>query len=210
MSVGLGDGPYECRNCEEVFWDPHTHDEHMRLKHGGMGHDFGDEDDDDDEDYSDEDSKYGQFFCPTCGMSFHRQDNLKRHQRIHVKEEFSNDPDLGGHVCNVCGESFSGALELLAHAEVHTRSVEHRCMICGDISPDEQTMAAHVQVKHGKSLPPHTCMMCGRTCKDHRALVKHSFEHSKEKMFACTQCDKMFHNRARLKRHMISHRYARK
>lgn len=79
----------------------------------GIEDDYEDEDDD----YSDDDSKFGQFFCPTCGMSFHRQDNLKRHQRLHVKEEFSNENEFG-HVCNVCGESFPEALDLLAHAEV--------------------------------------------------------------------------------------------
>lgn len=56
-------------------------------------------------------------------MTFHRQDNLKRHQRMHVKEEFGNETEFG-HVCNVCGESFPEALDLLAHAEVCNVSYE--------------------------------------------------------------------------------------
>ncbi|XP_018326830.1 zinc finger protein 41 [Agrilus planipennis] len=199
-----GDSPFECRRCGEVFWDAALTRQHIRLKHGGAEDNL--EDEDDDEDYSEpEETKYGQWFCPTCGMAFHRQDNLKRHQRTHIKEEFTNESEFG-HICNVCGESFPEALDLLAHAEVHARGSEHRCMVCGELFPDDQSVAAHVQAKHGKSLPPNTCMLCGRTCKDRRTLLKHSWEHSREKLFSCSKCGKSFHNKARLKRHMFSHR----
>ncbi|CAH1155959.1 unnamed protein product [Phaedon cochleariae] len=196
-----GDSPFECEKCSEMFWDPVLMRAHMKDKHG----DLDDYDDDEDADYSEEDSKYGTFYCSTCGLSFHRQDNLRRHQRVHVKEEFVNENEFG-HVCNVCGESFQEALDLLAHAEVHARSIDFRCMICGEISTDESALAVHVQAKHGKNLPPNTCMLCGRSCKDRRTLLKHSWEHSKEKVFACSKCAKTFHNKARLKRHMLSHR----
>lgn len=63
-------------------------------------------DEDGDDDYSETDeTRYGTFYCATCGLSFHRQDNLRRHQRIHIKEEYLNEHDVG-HICNVCGESF--------------------------------------------------------------------------------------------------------
>lgn len=199
-----GDSPFECNKCGEMFWDIDLMREHQRSKHaGGMAK--GDEDmEDDEEDYSD-DGKYGEFFCSTCGLSFHRQENLKRHQRIHIKEEYVEGSDFG-HVCNVCGESFQEALDLLAHAEVHARGIDLRCMICGETCPTEELLAEHVQAKHGKNLPPNTCLMCGRTCRDKRTLLKHSFEHNKEKVFGCSKCPKTFHNKARLKRHMLSHR----
>lgn len=65
--------------------------DHWRTKHGDME----DYDDDEDEDYSEEDHKYGTYYCTTCGISFHRQDNLKRHQRVHIREEFASNPELG-------------------------------------------------------------------------------------------------------------------
>lgn len=196
-----GDSPFECQKCNEMFWDAKSMRDHWRTKHSDMEY----YDDDEDEDYSEEDHKYGTYYCTTCGISFHRQDNLKRHQRVHMKEESTDNPDLG-HICNVCGESFPEALELLAHAEVHARGPEHRCMICGEDFDDDQGCAVHVQEKHGDSLPPNTCMLCGRQCKDRRALLKHSWEHSAEKIFSCSKCAKTFHNKARLKRHMLSHR----
>ncbi|KAI4460420.1 zinc finger protein [Holotrichia oblita] len=175
--VHAGDSPFECQKCGE----------------------------DDDEEYSEEEGKYGEFFCQTCGLAFHRQDLLKRHQRIHVKEEYVTESEYN-HVCKICGESFQEALDMLAHAEVHARGSEHRCMACGEVCNDEQSVAVHVQTKHGKNLPPNSCMQCGRTCKDKKTLLKHSFEHTKEKVFLCSKCPKTFHNKARLKRHMLSHR----
>lgn len=79
-------------------------------------------------------------------------------------------------------------------------------MLCGELFTDEQAMASHVSSRHGKNMPPNTCMLCGRTCKDRRTLLKHSWEHSREKLFSCSKCGKSFHNKARLKRHMVSHR----
>lgn len=63
-----GDSPFECQKCGEMFWDAALMKEHIRNKHGGIEDDYEDNDDD----YSEEDSKFGQFFCPTCGMCFHR------------------------------------------------------------------------------------------------------------------------------------------
>lgn len=200
-----GDSPFECQKCGEMFWDMNAMREHLRIKHGEIHEEY-DDDDDQDATYSEDDTKYGTFYCPTCGLSFHRQDNLRRHQRIHIKEELLTDQQEMGHVCNVCGESFSEALDLLAHAEIHARVSEHRCMICGEDFEDDRGCAAHVQQSHGDDLPINSCMLCGRQCKDRRTLLKHSWEHSKEKVFSCSKCAKTFHNKARLKRHMFSHR----
>ncbi|GLV35915.1 uncharacterized protein CBL_09867 [Carabus blaptoides fortunei] len=174
--IHAGDSPFECETCNEMFWDVTVLREHVRSKH-------------------------------VCGMRFHRTDLLRRHMRSHseVKEEFNNEVDFG-HVCNVCGQSFSEALDLLAHAESHARQLGHRCMLCGEGFIDESTMAAHVMQRHGKNMPPNTCMLCGKTCKDRRTLLKHSWDHSREKLFSCSKCGKSFHNKARLKRHMVSHR----
>ena len=200
--VHAGDSPFECHTCGEMFWDAALMREHVRIKHGDVEDSY---EDDDDEEYSDAESKCGDFLCKTCGLTFNKYELLKRHQRLHVKDEYGNDSEFGN-VCTVCGESFQGSLDLLAHAEIHHRGSDHRCNLCGKVCNDDQAVAMHVDAKHGKNLPPNTCQQCGRTCKDNKTLLKHTFEHTKEKMFSCSKCPKMFYNRARLKRHMLSHR----
>lgn len=55
-------------------------------------------------------------------------------------------------------------------------------------------------------LTENSCRICGKQCKDQRSLMKHAWDHSKEKKHACVNCGKNFHNKARLRRHMQSHR----
>lgn len=208
-----GDSPFECRLCDEMFWDVNKMREHMRVKHGEgdvniSGHTtIGGlvQQQSDDDEYS-EDDKFGEFFCNECGESFTRSDQLKRHARVHMKDDDMLELDEYMHVCNVCGDSFAEPLDLLAHAECHARSPQPRCSVCSADFSNQQDLAAHVAEEHAASLPPNACLLCGRICRDKRALIKHNLEHSREKAFTCPQCSKAFNNRARLKRHLLSHR----
>lgn len=120
-----GDSPYECDSCSEMFWEVSLLRDHQKIHHAGQSSNSEYEPDNDQEKDSDSeaDSKYGVFYCPVCGMSFHRNELLVRHQKTHVKK-YDEDADSNttiAHSCNVCGESFIDALDLLAHAEIHTR-----------------------------------------------------------------------------------------
>lgn len=79
-------------------------------------------------------------------------------------------------------------------------------MLCGETFLDETTIKSHISVIHANELTKATCTVCGKHCKDSRTLLKHSWDHSRQKNHSCTKCGKTFHNKARLKRHMQSHR----
>lgn len=119
-----GDSPLECDNCSEVFWDLLQLREHQKIHHAGQSSNS-EYEPENEKDFSDSeaDSKFGEFYCNVCGMSFHRADLLKRHSKSHVKSEYEYEEQntTTQHCCNVCGESFIEALDLLAHAEVHAR-----------------------------------------------------------------------------------------
>ncbi|XP_020297739.1 uncharacterized protein LOC109862187 isoform X2 [Pseudomyrmex gracilis] len=201
-----GDSPFECTTCGEMFWDVNSLREHVRVKHGGISQSPSDtEEFDNDGTYTGDNERIGEFYCNTCGVPFHRLDLLKRHQKIHIKQEIETmEGSSQHHVCNVCGELFEEALALLAHAELHASS--RRCLLCGTRCRDEAEVAEHVKQNHAEDAPPNTCTMCGKTCKDKRSLLKHSWVHNVEKTFSCTKCGKRFHSKARLRRHMMSHR----
>ncbi|XP_070166407.1 zinc finger protein 420 isoform X1 [Polyergus mexicanus] len=205
-----GDSPFECTSCGEMFWDVGTLREHVRVKHGGtIPQQTSDaEEYDNDATYTGDTERFGEFYCNTCGVPFHRLDLLKRHQKAHIKQEVDTmEGSSQHHVCNVCGEWFEEALALLAHAELHaSRSPSRRCLLCGARCRDEAEVAEHVQQNHAEDAPPNTCTLCGKTCKDKRSLLKHSWVHNVDKTFSCTKCAKRFHSKARLRRHMVSHR----
>lgn len=205
-----GDSPFECRLCDEMFWDVERMRDHMRQKHGEgdfivNAHGGQRQPQTDEDEYSDDD-KFGEFFCNECGESFTRSDQLKRHARIHMKDDEMLELEEYMHVCNVCGDSFAEPLDLLAHAECHARAEAPRCSVCSSSFSNQQDLAAHVAAEHAATLPPNACLLCGRICRDKRSLLKHNLEHSREKAFTCPQCSKAFNNRARLKRHLLSHR----
>lgn len=120
----VSDAPYECDSCSEIFWDVTLLHDHQKLHHTGQTSNS-EYEPDQEKDFSDSDvdSKYGEYFCSICGMAFHRQELLKRHQvKCEIKNQSRNDKySVKPHCCNVCGESFYEALDLLAHAEMHAR-----------------------------------------------------------------------------------------
>ncbi|XP_059615572.1 zinc finger protein 528 [Phlebotomus argentipes] len=204
-----GDSPYECETCGEMFWDPIRLREHQmthRMDQGSTSeYDVVANDEETESDSGEGEEKFGDFYCDVCGMCFHRHALLKRHARAHVKKELV-DNDISRHCCNVCGETFAEALDLLAHAEVHARFQPFKCMLCGETFLDETTIKEHIDTTHADELTIHSCRLCGKVCRDSRSLMKHAWDHSREKTHSCSKCAKTFHNKARLKRHMMSHR----
>ncbi|KAG5676506.1 hypothetical protein PVAND_006337 [Polypedilum vanderplanki] len=174
---------------------------------------------DDDDDYE-EDAGH---ICDKCDMTFKNADSLKRHIKTHFiksealsdyddssgegsgkgKSKIAGDANLG---CNVCGESFTEALDLLAHAEIHARFQPFKCLLCGETFFEENKIKMHLMDNHRNEMTESSCKLCGKQCRDQRSLIKHSWEHSREKNYSCSLCGKTFHNKARLKRHIASHR----
>ncbi|CRL00943.1 CLUMA_CG014385, isoform A [Clunio marinus] len=159
------------------------------------------------------------FVCQHCGVAFTREKALESHTKLHATQESTFDCEVCDEEgnrplttdgtslgCNVCGESFTEALDLLAHAEIHARFQPFKCQLCGDTFFEENKIKIHLMDNHQNELTESSCRLCGKQCRDQRSLIKHSWEHSREKNHPCSKCGKTFHNKARLKRHISSHR----
>lgn len=202
VKIHRNDSTFECGTCNELFWDANTLQEHQKT-HQFEASNSEYEPDIDNESDSESEYKYGDFYCSQCGMSFHRQDLLRRHTKSHIKKEVV---DKDQHCCNTCGESFVEALDLLAHAEIHARYPPFKCVLCGESFFEECTIKRHLTNLHATEMTSNSCILCGKECRDRKALMKHAWDHSREKCHSCSKCGKNFHNKARLKRHMSSHR----
>lgn len=158
------------------------------------------------------------FECQMCLISFHRIDLFEKHMMAHESTSKSMKKmalDMSGssleqherHSCNVCGDQFDEALDLLAHAEIHARFHPLKCLLCGEQFLVESDIKIHIMESHRHEMTENTCRLCGKLCKDGRTLMRHSWDHnSTDGSFSCARCAKSFHNKARLKRHMTSHK----
>ncbi|KAM7359217.1 uncharacterized protein ACRADG_012923 [Cochliomyia hominivorax] len=208
------DSPYECPQCNELFWDQNSLQDHQKTHQFEESNSEYDPNEGEDETQTESESEqqlYGEFYCSECGMSFHRQDLLRRHAKCHNKGNGINTGETnveskGQHCCNTCGETFAEALDLLAHAEIHARYPPFKCVLCGESFFEESTIKKHLQSQHPNEITENSCILCGKECRDRKALMKHAWDHSREKCHSCSKCGKNFHNKARLKRHMASHR----
>ncbi|EDW42171.1 GM25840 [Drosophila sechellia] len=218
------DSPFECNQCQEMFWDNSSLQEHQKthqFEESNSEYDPASAEESGSESEADE-QLYGEFYCNECGISFHRQDLLRRHAKLHCKPsdqaavgsnsdvtaggDLELAKDSSGHCCNTCGKSFPSALEMLAHAEIHARFPPFKCVLCGISFYEEQAIKRHLHTRHPSELNANSCVLCGKECRDRKALIKHAWDHSREKCHSCSKCGKNFHNKARLKRHMASHR----
>lgn len=80
------DGPYECTKCNEMFWDMSLLKEHIRIKHG-ENLQMETETFENEATYTG-DERFGEFYCETCHVPFHRLDLLKRHRKLVSKLNF--------------------------------------------------------------------------------------------------------------------------
>lgn len=109
--------------------------------------------------------------------------------------------------CGICGIQFEDGLEMMMHSDTHAKACTFQCQVCGDRFTDEARLQDHVIYGHKSELKVTSCRECGKECRDIKALMKHSWDHSqRDKRYTCMQCKKQFQNKARLKRHQLSHR----
>uniref|UniRef100_A0A2M4ADD7 Putative mudr-1x ap n=1 Tax=Anopheles triannulatus TaxID=58253 RepID=A0A2M4ADD7_9DIPT len=85
-------------------------------------------------------------------------------------------------------------------------AVPIKCQLCGETFQSEHEIKQHLQEQHMEQMTSTSCVICGKRCTNQSSLIKHSWDHSRVRRHCCPQCDKTFHHKARLKRHMESHR----
>uniref|UniRef100_A0AAY4F0N2 C2H2-type domain-containing protein n=1 Tax=Denticeps clupeoides TaxID=299321 RepID=A0AAY4F0N2_9TELE len=190
--------PYRCGGCGKRFqhlFDAKRHEqgcgviqaptnlngerpepqEHQPLK----------EDADDQEDFQD-----GKTYpdppsvCPTCGKTFTRATDMRRHQKCHLSRRFA---------CPKCSESFRYPFDLK----------QHQRDVCGE-SGGERSVEA-------RSLKMHfTCDRCGKKFNQFTKLERHKLLHDQprkppKRLHKCAKCAEMFRTLYELGKHQRCH-----
>ncbi|XP_035904862.1 uncharacterized protein LOC118508981 [Anopheles stephensi] len=218
-SSATGKKRFSCDRCSAVFFQPDHILHHIQQAHGAVGESNASAD------HSNVIVKQELIQAP-AGVDYVEMDGEATTDPEIEEEEYgdldytievqyenrASEPDTqhptaSPLTCRECGESFESGMELLEHSETHTARYEpHECQLCGEKFLDEATIKQHVQERHQHELTATSCAICGKRCKSQTTLIKHAWDHSRERAHSCSQCGKTFHHMARLKRHMDSHR----
>jgi DNA-directed RNA polymerase subunit RPC12/RpoP/ribosomal protein L37AE/L43A len=175
--------PYPCpwEGCTSAFKRPQHLDRHYRAH-----------------------TKDFDFICPWegCGRGFVEKWLLDDHYRTHLRKK--------SYVCDYegCTKSFQTQQTLQAHMAEHGVVRTFACLHadCDASFPRMEALEKHVERFHvAKNYP---CIKCQQVFTSRKDLLAHRKDtHGPE--FECPHCSKMFHTKAALSKHQVTHNMVR-
>ena len=135
------------------------------------------------------------FGCMICETKFTNEEQLKRHEKIHVNERLQ---------CDICLKTFTHPNGFAQHKKSH---IEQR-FECSEIGCDQIFRTSFNLKKHVKShkeIKKLDCDICGRHFGGAWNLKRHMLTHAGLKPFQCGQCPKSFTCEKDMNAHMIAH-----
>jgi KRAB domain-containing zinc finger protein len=143
--------------------------------------------------------------CSTCGKSFSRPQDLKRHLQTHNK--------TSAYLCEECGKSYRSLDGLSYHKALNHRETNDssesllKCSKCNKSFTNQIQLNVHLKNSHHRAKSVYTCEICIPTATFERKDVfkNHVALHERVKPFACRICDKNFSSRSNLQSHARTH-----
>ncbi|XP_035792590.1 uncharacterized protein LOC118466858 [Anopheles albimanus] len=199
----LLDPQYDCDNCGASFAQPDRLKRHIQQVHGLVPAGY------------DPSIVKQEVNAETSTGYGYQQHQLQQEQHQHKlddhdpqeddEEEVESDDDYGEERSMATVDKSSVYEGHMSPLDTEL-AVPIKCQLCGETFQSEHEIKQHLQEQHIDQMTPTSCAICGKRCTNQASLIKHSWDHSRVRRHCCPQCDKTFHHKARLKRHMESHR----
>eukprot|EP00092_Neocalanus_flemingeri_P027790 GFUD01030166.1.p1 GENE.GFUD01030166.1~~GFUD01030166.1.p1 ORF type:complete len:591 (+),score=135.81 GFUD01030166.1:109-1881(+) len=135
------------------------------------------------------------FGCIICETKFTSEEQLKRHEKVHVNERLQ---------CDICLKTFTHPNGFAQHKKSH---IEQRfdCSVAGCEQVFKTSFNLKKHIKSHKVIKKLDCDICGRHFGGAWNLKRHMLTHAGVKPFQCNQCPKSFTCEKDMNAHMTAH-----
>ncbi|XP_054832401.1 zinc finger protein 34-like [Eublepharis macularius] len=153
-------------------------------------------------------NKEKRFHCPDCGRGFVHKSSIPRHQKIHRKENLSQNTEQDKR-CSPEAQSGKKPLSCPKDGSSSTARNQEKhaalCDVCGQSFSVAWKLDKHLAT-HSRERP-FCCSHCGKGFVGKSVLIRHLLLHQPQKPFQCLYCDKGYIQKSHLNRHhQIHHR----
>ncbi|XP_052746182.1 variant-silencing SET domain-containing protein [Bicyclus anynana] len=110
----------------------------------------------------------------------------------------------GEYKCKICSKLFSEKAGLAQHVQLHTDARPFACRLCTYTGKTKKYLARHAARVH-RQPTAHQCRVCDKMFHYKCNLVKHMYAHTNERPFKCEVCNKGFNSTYSLSSHRHVH-----
>uniref|UniRef100_A0A182FFB7 Transcription factor grauzone n=1 Tax=Anopheles albimanus TaxID=7167 RepID=A0A182FFB7_ANOAL len=138
----------------------------------------------------------GEIRCEICQKTY----KTRRYLALHFAKSHGSEEDRP-YKCDTCGTSFPKRYLLRAHESLH---IQETCPICKKVLSSNHALKVHISQMHTNDTH-HICATCGKTFRTKISMDRHMKEHLGlpwEEKVQCAQCNKWFHGKHNLKKHV--------